>query len=62
MNDTFDGIYQIKRSSARSYLLQNKWLVACKNMGRGIWFDTRGAFVPEFDEEDWEVMGRGDGE
>ena len=60
MNDPFDGVYQIKRSSAASYLLQIKWLVACQSWGGDIRFDTRGVFVPEFDGDVLEVVGRGD--
>lgn len=57
MNDPFDGVYQIKRSSAASYLLQIKWLVANQPWGRDIRFDTRAAFVPEFDGDVLEVAG-----
>ena len=55
MNDPFDGVYQIKRSSAASYLLQIKWLVANQPWGKDIMFDTRAAFVPEFDADLVEV-------
>ena len=57
MNDPFDGVYQIKRSSAASYLLQIKWLVANQPWGKDIRFDTRAAFVPEFDGDVLEVAG-----
>ena len=57
MNDPFDGVYQIKRSSAASYLLQIKWLVANQSWGRDIRFDTRATFVPEFDGDVLEVVG-----
>lgn len=42
MNDPFDGVYQIKRSSAASYLLQIKWLIANQPFGADVKFDTRG--------------------
>lgn len=58
MNDPFDGVYQIKRSSAASYLLQIKWLVANQPWGKDIRFDTRAAFVPEFDGDVLEVVGK----
>ena len=58
MNDPFDGVYQIKRSSAASYLLQIKWLVANQPWGKDIRFDTRAAFVPEFDGDVLEVTGK----
>lgn len=48
MNDPFDGVYQIKRSSAASYLLQIKWLIANQPFGKDIKFDTRG-LVPVYD-------------
>jgi len=57
INDPFDGVYQIKRSSAASYLLQIKWLVANQPWGKDIRFDTRASFVPEFDAELVEVTG-----
>ena len=50
MNDPFDGVYQIKRSSAASFLLQIKWLIASQPFGKDIRFDTRG-LAPEFDGE-----------
>ena len=50
-------MYQIKRSSAASYLLQIKWLVANQPWGKDIRFDTRASFVPEFDAELVEVTG-----
>lgn len=48
MNDPFDGVYQIKRSSAASYLLQIKWLIASQPFGSDIKFDTRG-LAPVYD-------------
>src|SRR5210317_1963422 len=48
MNDPFDGVYQIKRSSAASFLLQIKWLIASQPFGKDVKFDTRG-YAPEFD-------------
>ncbi|KAL7542958.1 hypothetical protein ACHAXR_012457 [Thalassiosira sp. AJA248-18] len=48
MNDPFDGVYQIKRSSAASYLLQIKWLIANQPFGADIKFDTRG-LAPVYD-------------
>lgn len=48
MNDPFDGVYQIKRSSAASYLLQIKWLIVNQPFGKDIKFDTRG-LVPVYD-------------
>ncbi|KAL7554539.1 hypothetical protein ACHAWF_018029 [Thalassiosira exigua] len=48
MNDPFDGVYQIKRSSAASYLLQIKWLIANQPFGDDVKFDTQG-LAPVFD-------------
>merc|ERR1719291_283396 len=39
MNDPFDGVYQIKRSSAASFLLQVKWLISQQPFGQDIKFD-----------------------
>eukprot|EP00574_Skeletonema_japonicum_P010740 CAMPEP_0201718712 /NCGR_PEP_ID=MMETSP0593-20130828/4171_1 /ASSEMBLY_ACC=CAM_ASM_000672 /TAXON_ID=267983 /ORGANISM="Skeletonema japonicum, Strain CCMP2506" /LENGTH=540 /DNA_ID=CAMNT_0048209075 /DNA_START=19 /DNA_END=1637 /DNA_ORIENTATION=- len=50
MNDPFDGVYQIKRSSAASFLLQIKWLIASQPFGKEVRFDTRG-LAPEFEDE-----------
>ena len=54
MNDPFDGVYQIKRSSAASFLLQIKWLIASQPFGKDVRFDTRG-LPPEFEDEVVEV-------
>lgn len=59
MNDPFDGVYQIKRSSAASYLLQIKWLVASQPFGGDIRFDTKAAFAPEFDGMEVLEIGKG---
>ena len=59
MNDPFDGVYQIKRSSAASFLLQIKWLIASQPFGKDVRFDTRG-LPPEFEGEVVEV-GKGAG-
>ena len=59
MNDPFDGVYQIKRSSAASFLLQIKWLIASQPFGKDVRFDTRG-LPPEFEDEVVEV-GKGAG-
>lgn len=48
MNDPFDGVYQIKRSSAAAYLMQIKWLIANQPYGEHIKFDTRG-LAPVYD-------------
>jgi len=58
MNDPFDGVYQIKRSSAASFLLQIKWLIASQPFGKDVRFDTRG-LAPEFDDEEI-LVGKGD--
>jgi len=39
LNSPFDGVYQIKRSSAASYLLQVKWLISNQSFGKDIVFD-----------------------
>ena len=57
MNDPFDGVYQIKRSSAASYLLQIKWIVANQPYGPDIKFDTRG-LAPVFDGNEVYSVGQ----
>ena len=53
MNDPFDGVYQIKRSSAASYLMQIKWLIANQSFGKEVKFDSAGlASVYDGDEFD----------
>lgn len=53
MNDPFDGVYQIKRSSAASYLMQIKWLIANQSFGKQVKFDSTGmASVYDGDEFD----------
>lgn len=39
MNDPFDGVYQIKRSAAATYLLQTKWIITNQPYGSSIKFD-----------------------
>ena len=58
MNDPFDGVYQIKRSSAASYLLQIKWLIANQSFGKDVRFDTRG-LNPVYDGDKVDVIGKG---
>jgi hypothetical protein len=58
MNEPFDGVYQIKRSSAASFLLQIKWLIASQPFGKDVRFDTRG-FAPEFDGNEVFEVGKG---
>ena len=58
MNDPFDGVYQIKRSSAASFLLQIKWLIASQPFGKDVRFDTRG-LAPEFDGNEVTEVGKG---
>lgn len=58
MNDPFDGVYQIKRSSAASYLLQIKWLIANQPYGADIKFDTRG-LAPVYDGNEVMEVGKG---
>jgi len=57
MNDPFDGVYQIKRSSAASYLLQIKWLIANQPFGADIRFDTRG-LAPVYDGNEVIEIGK----
>ena len=53
MNDPFDGVYQIKRSSAASYLMQIKWLIANQSFGEEVKFDSTGsAYVYDGNEFD----------
>jgi hypothetical protein len=54
----FDGVYQIKRSSAASFLLQIKWLIASQPFGKDVRFDTRG-LAPEFDGNEVYEVGKG---
>ena len=56
MNDPFEGVYQIKRSSAAAYLLQIKWLIANQPYGEDVKFDTRG-LAPVFDVEEMNDNG-----
>merc|ERR1719291_88856 len=58
MNDPFDGVYQIKRSSAASFLLQVKWLISQQPFGQDIKFDTRG-FAPQYDGNSVLEIGKG---
>lgn len=58
MNDPFDGVYQIKRSSAASYLLQIKWLIANQSFGKDVRFDTRG-LDPVYDGDEVVEIGKG---
>jgi len=58
MNDPFDGVYQIKRSSAASYLLQIKWLIANQPFGKDIKFDT-GGLAPVYDGNEVVEIGKG---
>jgi len=59
MNDPFDGVYQIKRSSAASYLLQIKWLIANQPFGADIKFDTRG-LAPVYDGNEVDEIVNGE--
>lgn len=58
MNDPFDGVYQIKRSSAAAYLMQIKWLIANQPYGEKVKFDTTG-LAPEFDGNEVYEIGKG---
>lgn len=58
MNDPFDGVYQIKRSSAAAYLLQTKWLIANQPYGEDVKFDTRG-LAPVYDGNEEDEVGKG---
>eukprot|EP00584_Thalassiosira_punctigera_P002874 CAMPEP_0172532654 /NCGR_PEP_ID=MMETSP1067-20121228/5627_1 /TAXON_ID=265564 ORGANISM="Thalassiosira punctigera, Strain Tpunct2005C2" /NCGR_SAMPLE_ID=MMETSP1067 /ASSEMBLY_ACC=CAM_ASM_000444 /LENGTH=601 /DNA_ID=CAMNT_0013317195 /DNA_START=30 /DNA_END=1835 /DNA_ORIENTATION=- len=57
MNDPFDGVYQIKRSSAAAYLMQIKWLIANQPYGEYIMFDTRG-LAPVYDGNEVNEMDK----
>mmetsp|Transcript_35309 Transcript_35309/g.64730 ORF Transcript_35309/g.64730 Transcript_35309/m.64730 type:complete len:231 (-) Transcript_35309:159-851(-) len=59
MNDPFDGVYQIKRSSAAAYLMQIKWLIANQPFGKDIKFDTRG-LAPVYDGNEVYDIGKVD--
>ena len=58
MNDPFDGVYQIKRSSAAAYLMQIKWLIANQLYGEKVKFDTTG-LAPVFDGNEVYEIGKG---